>query len=77
MTTKRKTSEGKTKAKNLKLKKETVRDLGVKGRSGKIGGGAVSGGCPSPVPIPYPSGVCTQGCPLVTFVCVTNGCVQR
>ena len=75
----KKTGRGKKNARRLKLTKETVRDLDVreKGVYPK-GGRALSAGCPGPVPIPYPdTSGCTAGCPLVTFVCVTNGCPQR
>ena len=39
MTTRKKTTKGKAKVKQLKLKRETVRDLDVKGKSALIRGG--------------------------------------
>jgi hypothetical protein len=48
----------------------------MKGKGRNIKGGLVAtGGCPIPIPYPSPSTeACTRGCPLVTFVCATNGC---
>ena len=42
MTTRRKATGGKGKVKNLKLKKETVRDLDAKGKGKDIKGGVIA-----------------------------------
>ena len=58
MTTK-KTATGKGQAKKLKLKKETVKDLDVKGKANGVKGGAIR---------------LTGACPTASCNCFTNGC---